>query len=90
VRFILGCIILALEHLHGNNIAYWDLKPENLLVFKDGYLKLTDFGLSKHITTKEGIKGNRAGTPAYFAPEMALGHRCGKEADLWSLGLLAY
>jgi serine/threonine protein kinase len=47
IRFILGCVILGLEYLHRKNIAYWDLKPENLLVFEDGYIKLGDFGLSR-------------------------------------------
>lgn len=47
IRFILGCVILGLEYLHGLNIIYQDMKPENLLVFKDGYVKITDFGLSE-------------------------------------------
>jgi len=47
VRFILACVILGLEVLHSQGIIYYDLKPENMLVFKDGYVKLTDFGLSQ-------------------------------------------
>jgi serine/threonine protein kinase len=49
IRFILGCVILGLEALHLKNICYNDLKPENLLIFEDGYVKLSDFGLSKHL-----------------------------------------
>ena len=49
IRFF-GCqIILALEHLHKNGYIHWDLKPENILTDKEGYLKLADFGISKHI-----------------------------------------
>ena len=49
IRFILGCVVLALEHLHKRGIVYWDLKPENILLFDDGYVKLADFGLSRHL-----------------------------------------
>lgn len=43
-RFYTGCIALMLEHLHGLNVVYRDLKPENLMITKHGYLKLVDFG----------------------------------------------
>jgi serum/glucocorticoid-regulated kinase 2 len=46
-RFIIAQIILALEYLHNNNILYRDLKPENILIASDGFVRLTDFGLSK-------------------------------------------
>ena len=47
IRFILGCVILGLEYLHEKKIIYRDLKPENLLIFGNGYVKLTDFGLAR-------------------------------------------
>lgn len=47
VRFVTGCVVLALEALHSCNIIYRDLKPENVLVFHNGYLKLCDFGLAE-------------------------------------------
>jgi serine/threonine protein kinase len=46
-RFYIAQIILAIEHLHDLNIVYRDLKPENLMLDKQGYLKLIDFGTSK-------------------------------------------
>ena len=49
VRFILACLILGLEYLHSRNIIYRDLKPENLLIFSNGYVKLTDFGLAREL-----------------------------------------
>lgn len=41
-------IILAIEYLHSKRILYRDLKPENILISRDGHIKLSDFGLSKH------------------------------------------
>ena len=52
------------------NILYRDLKPENLLIGLDGYLKLTDFGFSKLTVTGKSV--TRLGTPNYIAPEILL------------------
>ena len=48
-RFYAAQIVLALEHMHSEGVVYRDLKPENILIDSDGYLRLTDFGLSKII-----------------------------------------
>ena len=49
-KFYAAQIILALEHMHKKGVFYRDLKPENILIDKDGYLRVTDFGLSKIIS----------------------------------------
>ena len=64
-----------------------DLKPENLLIAADGYLKLTDFGFAKYI---EGRTYTLCGTPEYLAPEILLNKGHGKPVDWWCLGILTY
>lgn len=68
-RFILATVVLALEELHRKSIMYRDLKPENVLVFENGYTKLADFGLAKKNENEE-LSKTMAGTKIYFAPEI--------------------
>lgn len=89
IRFIAASVILGLEHLHENQIIYRDLKPENIIIFEDGYVKLTDFGLTKILMNNEQTK-TEAGTVLYFAPEIILKQGYSKLADLWQLGIFIY
>ncbi|VDM93745.1 unnamed protein product, partial [Onchocerca ochengi] len=86
-RFYTCEVILALEYLHSKNIAYRDLKPENLMLTKIGHLKLTDFGFAKIITDQTNTL---CGTPEYLAPEVIIGNGYNKSVDWWSLGILIY
>lgn len=75
------------EYLHSRNVVYRDLKPENLLIDPEGYLKLTDFGFAKNI---EGRTYTLCGTPEYLAPEILLNKGHGKPVDWWTLGIIIY
>ena len=75
------------EYLHSKNIIYRDLKPENLLINKNGYLKLTDFGFAKIV---ESRIYTLCGTPQYLAPEILLNKGHGKSVDWWTFGILLY
>jgi serine/threonine protein kinase len=81
--------LCALECLHKNGIIYRDLKPENILVDSDGYVKLTDFGLSK--ADMHGCEAKSiCGTSEYLAPEVLNAKGYGFACDWWSFGCLIY
>ena len=79
--------MLALGYLHQNhNVIYRDLKPENIIMDEYGYIKLTDFGLSKQAKESNTF----CGTPEYVSPEMLEGTGHDKTVDWWGLGILVY
>ena len=88
--FYASQIILALEGLHKENIIYRDLKPENILLGVDGYIKLTDFGLSKILKSRNKRTYTICGTPQYLAPEILEDEGYSKMVDWWSLGCLIF
>ena len=86
-RFFAAQVVLVFEHLHSQGVIYRDLKPENLLIDRQGYLKLIDFGFAK---LTKGKTYTLCGTPEYIAPEIILNKGHGKEVDWWCLGVLIY
>ena len=78
---------MTLQYLHNQQIAYRDLKPENLLIGSDGHLRLTDFGFAKVIKDRSYTL---CGTPEYLAPEIILGQGHHHGVDWWALGVLMY
>ena len=89
-KFIVACIILSLEYIHNNNIIHRDLKPENLLFNKKGYIKLTDFGISKIYNKYLNNSNDTSGTPGYMSPEVLNNSNHNFCVDYYALGVIIY
>ena len=88
VRFLGAQIFLALAYLHSYDTIYRDLKLENILCDAQGFVALTDFGLSR-----ENVRGDAetfCGTAEYIAPELLVGTPYGRAVDWWSFGILLF
>jgi len=86
-RFYASTVVLAFEKMHSKSIIYRDLKPENLILDAQGFLKVVDFGLAKVCTDRTWTL---CGTPDYLAPEIILSKGHDRAVDYWALGVLVY
>mmetsp|Transcript_62602 Transcript_62602/g.183071 ORF Transcript_62602/g.183071 Transcript_62602/m.183071 type:complete len:817 (-) Transcript_62602:89-2539(-) len=86
-QYYIASVILAFEHLHERHVIYRDLKPENLLLTSEGFLKVTDMGLAKFAI---GKTYTTCGTPEYFAPEVIRSMGQTRAVDWWTLGILIF
>ncbi|XP_072302888.1 RAC-beta serine/threonine-protein kinase-like [Eucyclogobius newberryi] len=89
-RFYGAEIVSALEYLHSQDVVYRDLKLENLMLDKDGHVKITDFGLCKEGITSDTTMKTFCGTPEYLAPEVLEDNDYGRAVDWWGLGVVMY
>lgn len=90
VRFYSAQIALAIGYLHEKDVIHRDLKLENILIDKDGYLKLADFGLVKNNMIDDETTRTFCGTPEYTAPEMILKKPYMKSVDWWAFGCIVF
>jgi serine/threonine-protein kinase len=82
---------LALDHAHLNEIVHCDIKPHNILLTRDGRIKVTDFGLARAVSTATlTYTESVIGSVHYFSPEQAKGMQATKKSDLYSAGIVLY
>ncbi len=94
-RPLLGQLAAAIEYLHSQRVLHRDLKPGNVMLNRDGWLKLTDFGLAEPARPVEAdleptAEVVVAGTPWYMAPEQLDGQRATPASDVYSFGCVAF
>ena len=87
-RFYCTCVALALRHVHSHGWVYRDVKLENVLIDRDGYIKICDFGFAKKAASTRTF--TKCGTDEYAPPEVVSGRGRSCAADWWALGILLH
>ncbi|KAH9128393.1 hypothetical protein AeMF1_001461 [Aphanomyces euteiches] len=95
IRFYAANIAAAIHGLHSHGVVYRDLKMENMMLDKSGYVKLIDMGFAKQMGNSSLSGSDRrvmtkCGTPEYMAPEVLTGDGYGIAVDYWALGVVLY
>jgi len=91
-RDVCSILFEAMNYIHQKRVAHRDLKPENLLLMSEGSdsdIKIADFGFAKRASNEKCLR-TQCGTPGYVAPEILEGVPYGTQADMWSLGVIAF
>ena len=88
IKFLIGCIMIGLKYIHGQNILHRDIKPENLVFDNNGFLRITDFGIAKHYVVNN--KKDTSGTVGYLAPEVLCNVNHNFSIDYYAVGIITY
>ena len=83
-------IAKALEHAHSRGIVHRDIKPHNVMVLKNGSVKVTDFGIARMMSKGNTLTKEALGSVHYISPEQAKGGRVDTRSDIYSLGVVMY
>ncbi len=83
-------IAKALEHAHSRGIVHRDIKPHNIMILKDGSIKVADFGIARIGSAQNTLTREALGSVHYISPEQAKGGHVDSRSDLYSLGVVMY
>jgi len=83
-------IVKALSHAHQCGIIHRDIKPHNIMILKDGSVKVTDFGIARIMSNQNTLTQEALGSVHYISPEQAKGAQVDARSDLYSLGVVMY
>ena len=89
LKFYGASLACVLDYLQKKKIIHRDVKPDNLMLQYNGYIKVIDFGIAKDITGKD-YTSSFLGTAHYMAPEIILGKHYNTSVDYWSMGVVLY
>ena len=83
-------IMRALQHAHSRGVVHRDIKPQNMMVLRDGSLKVTDFGIACLGNSAQTLTQEALGSVHYISPEQARGERSSARSDIYSAGVVLY
>jgi eukaryotic-like serine/threonine-protein kinase len=89
---IVAQVASALGYAHRSGVVHRDVKPGNILITRDGQVKVTDFGIAQAVSSEDHLAeaGSVMGTATYFSPEQAEGAAVDGRSDVYSLGVVLY
>jgi len=85
-----GIVAQALDYAHVQGVVHRDIKPGNIMLLKNGAIKIADFGIARVMTSSRTRTGIIMGTPTYMSPEQLAGKRVDGRSDIFSLGIVLY
>jgi serine/threonine-protein kinase len=83
-------IVKALTHAHSRGIIHRDIKPHNIMILRDGSVKVADFGIARHISVQNTMTQDSLGSVHYISPEQAKGGHIDARSDIYSVGVVMY
>jgi len=83
-------IMHGLSHAHSRGIVHRDIKPQNIMVLRDGSVKVADFGIASLINSSQTVTQQALGSVHYISPEQAKGERTDARSDIYSAGVVLY